>query len=106
MSMPANGVPGEAAQTEPARVHAVRTVRFDALTAEELEAWHRLREANPVLDSPYFHPGFARAVHASGRPVTVAVGRDRAGTVRALLPHHRERSLIRPAGWPAADFQG
>jgi len=92
--------------TTAARTATVRTVPFDALTPEELEAWHRLRAANPALDSPYFHPGFAAAVHASGRPVQVAVGRDDLGAVCALLPGHRERALLRPAGWPAADFQG
>ncbi|WP_326819534.1 GNAT family N-acetyltransferase [Streptosporangium sp. NBC_01756] len=101
-------VPARSAQPVPVvrAVETVRTVGFGALTAEELDAWHRLRAANPLLDSPYFHPGFAAAVHGSGREVRVAVGRDRAGDVCALLPHHRERSLIRPAGWPAADFQG
>jgi CelD/BcsL family acetyltransferase involved in cellulose biosynthesis len=84
----------------------VRTVPFDALGAAELDAWHGLRAANPHLDSPYFHPGFAGAVQASGRTVDVAVGRDDRGEVCALLPGHREGSLLRPAGWPAADFQG
>jgi CelD/BcsL family acetyltransferase involved in cellulose biosynthesis len=90
----------------PARTMAVQRVAFDALTNEELDAWHRLRADNPRLDSPYFHPGFAAAVHASGRPVSVAVGRTDGGAVCALMPVHRERSLLRPAGWPAADFQG
>jgi CelD/BcsL family acetyltransferase involved in cellulose biosynthesis len=84
----------------------LRFVGFDALTAEELDSWHTLRDSNPLLDSPYFHPGFAAAVHASGRAVQVAVDRDGVGGIRALLPVHRERSLITPAGWPAADFQG
>ncbi|GLW08787.1 cellulose biosynthesis protein CelD [Microtetraspora sp. NBRC 13810] len=79
---------------------------FDALTGEELDAWHRLRAANPLLDSPYFHPGFAAALHAGGRAVRVTVARDAGGEVRALLAHHREGALIRPAGWPGADFQG
>jgi CelD/BcsL family acetyltransferase involved in cellulose biosynthesis len=100
-------------------VETLRTVAFDALTAEELDAWHRLRAANPRLDSPYFHPGFASAVHASGRAVDVVVGRDARGEVCALLPVHRYRrggvgprgwaaggSLLRPVGWPGADFQG
>src|SRR5947207_14165552 len=84
----------------------VRTVPFDALTGEQLDAWHRLRAANPDLDSAYFHPGFAAAVHASGRPVQVVVGYDERGGVCALLPCHRERSLLRPVGWPGADFRG
>ncbi|MBN1172119.1 MAG: GNAT family N-acetyltransferase [Micromonosporaceae bacterium] len=87
-------------------ITAVRTVPLDQLTREELDAWQELRTANPQLDSPYFHPGFARAVHASGSTVLIAVGRDGAGRVRALLPCHRKRSLLLPAGWPAADFQG
>jgi CelD/BcsL family acetyltransferase involved in cellulose biosynthesis len=95
----------DAAQT-PGRTATIRVVAFDALGAEELHAWHRLRAANPGLDSPYFHPGFAAAVHASGQPVQVAVGRDERGAVCSLLPAHRERKLLRPAGWPAADFQG
>jgi CelD/BcsL family acetyltransferase involved in cellulose biosynthesis len=81
-------------------------VGFDELTADELAAWHRLRAGNPALDSPYFHPGFAAAVHAAGRRVDVAVGRDRAGAVISLLPCHREGPVIRPVGWPGADFQG
>jgi CelD/BcsL family acetyltransferase involved in cellulose biosynthesis len=80
-------------------------VRFDRLTGRELEYWHTLRAENPNLDSPYFDPGFARAVHESGRDVHVVV-RDHDGEVDALLPCHRDRSLLRPVGWPGADFQG
>jgi CelD/BcsL family acetyltransferase involved in cellulose biosynthesis len=90
----------------PVRVATVRMVPFDALETAESDAWHALRAADPALDSPYFHPGFAGAVHASGRPVDVAVGRDDAGAVCALMPVHREGSMLRPAGWPGADFQG
>ena len=58
----------------------------------------------PRLDSPYFHPEFARAVHESGTPVHVVVERDEGG-VRSLLPGHRVGSVFRPVGWPGADFQ-
>lgn len=84
----------------------VSIISYDELTADDQKSWHRLRAANPALDSPYFHPGFAAAVHASGRPVHVVVTRDRAGAVTSLLPCHREGSVIRPVGWPGADFQG
>ncbi|MFI7701643.1 GNAT family N-acetyltransferase [Nonomuraea sp. NPDC049480] len=80
----------------------LRVKPFDALTAAELDAWHALRAANPALDSPYFHPGFAAAVHAGGRDVHVAVGAGNG----VFLPHHREGRLLRPVGWPGADFQG
>lgn len=95
-----------------AAVHAAalpqtwRTVDFAALTDRELDAWHRLRAANPTLDSPYFHPGFSAAVHASGREVQVTVGVDAEGEIRALLPAHRDGPVLRPVGWPGADFQG
>lgn len=87
------------------RAPALRAVPFDALSAEELDAWHALRAANPALDSPYFHPGFAAAVHASGRPVHVAVSAG-GGGIDALVPYHRDGRVLRPAGWPGADFQG
>lgn len=84
----------------------MRWLAFDALGQRELDAWRRLRTSNPALDSPYFHPGFAAAVHASGRAVHVAVDEDDAGEIRALLPGHREGSTLQPVGWPGADFQG
>ena len=79
-------------------------VALDRLGDDDVEAWHRLRSANPLLDSPYFHPAFARAVHESGTPVAVVVERDENG-VRALLAGHRLGSVFRPVGWPGADFQ-
>ena len=82
-----------------------RLVPFDELTTRERDAWLDLRTANPSLDSPYFHPGFSRAVHQSGQQVAVAVREDRSG-ITAFLPHHRNRKRLLPAGWPAADFQG
>ncbi|MER6943913.1 GNAT family N-acetyltransferase [Nonomuraea sp. NPDC000554] len=79
----------------------MRLVPFDELGTAELDAWHTLRAKNPQLDSPYFHPSFAEAVHACGTPVTVAVGDG----LDVLLPCHRDGGLLRPAGWPGADFQ-
>jgi hypothetical protein len=32
----------------------VRLVSFDALTGEEIDAWHALRARNQALDSPFF----------------------------------------------------
>ncbi|MFI7637446.1 GNAT family N-acetyltransferase [Nonomuraea sp. NPDC049400] len=78
---------------------------FDQLTSEELDAWHRLRAANPALDSPYFHPGFAAAVHEFAK-VHVAVSRDERGEIAALMACHRDGARLRPVGWPGADFQG
>jgi CelD/BcsL family acetyltransferase involved in cellulose biosynthesis len=90
----------------PARTGSVQMTVFDALAADELESWQRLRRANPRLDSPFFHPEFAAAVHAVGRTVTVAVARDGDGEPYAFLPGHRDRSTLYPVGWPGSDFQG
>jgi CelD/BcsL family acetyltransferase involved in cellulose biosynthesis len=80
-------------------------MRFDALTDREIDAWHALRAGNPALDSPYFHPDFAAAVHATGRSVSVVVLQDDSGRVLALLAGHRKGARLRPVGWPGADFQ-
>ncbi len=85
---------------------SVRLVPFDDLTVDEMNAWFELRASNPALDSPYFHPGFAAAVHKGGQPVSVVVSRGRDGRVTALLPTHRNGAHLVPAGWPGADFQG
>jgi CelD/BcsL family acetyltransferase involved in cellulose biosynthesis len=82
-----------------------RLVAWPDLGADEIDAWHRLRDSNPALDSPYFHPAFAGAVHATGAEVTVAVTRDDAGAIRAILPGHHAGGVLLPAGWPGADYQ-
>jgi CelD/BcsL family acetyltransferase involved in cellulose biosynthesis len=85
---------------------SARTVRFDMLSGDLLAAWHDLRDGNPALDSPYFHPGFAAAVHAEAAEVRVVVDQAQDGAVRCLLPVQQDGAVLRPAGWPAADFQG
>ena len=82
----------------------VEVVRLDELADGDLEQWHALRNANPRLDSPYFHPAFARAVHEVATPVHVVVERSEEG-VRSLFPGHRLGSQFKPVGWPGADFQ-
>lgn len=79
---------------------------LETLTAREWDAWHEFHATNPMLDSPYFHPGFARAVQASGQDVRVAVRNSADGAVESLLAFHLDRSRMRPVGWPGADFQG
>jgi CelD/BcsL family acetyltransferase involved in cellulose biosynthesis len=88
----------------PQAIETVEIVALDELATADLEAWHSLRSGNAQLDSPYFHPEFARAVNDSGNPVHIVIERDADG-IRALLPGHRERSVFRPVGWPGADFQ-
>ena len=84
---------------------SLRLVAFVDLTGSELDTWRTLRASSPLLDSPYFDPAFAAAVQASGADVTVAVDGSRAELTR-LLACHRDGSVLRPVGWPGADFQG
>lgn len=81
-------------------------VDFHRLEARHLDAWHTLRASNPSLDSPYFHSGFAAAVHDVCGDVRVVVGTGAHGTVTSLMPIQKQGRLARPAGWPAVDFQG
>ena len=48
----------------------VEVLGLNHLSDRDLEEWQALRNANPQLDSPYFHPAFARAVHERERPST------------------------------------
>jgi len=86
-------------------VTSLRLVPLGQLTAGELDRWRALRAATPQLDSPYFDPAFATAVQASGVEVTVAVN-GRGPGLSALMALQREGPVLRPVGWPGADFQG
>ncbi len=88
------------------KIVAAEVYPLDALPSDARDAWLRIRQGSDTYGSPYFHPGFADAVAASGMPVVVVVGRDAAGTTRAVWPLHRSRGRLLPVGSPAADFQG
>jgi CelD/BcsL family acetyltransferase involved in cellulose biosynthesis len=83
-----------------------RAVDMSALGAAERLRWHELRASNPALDSPYFHPEFAGAVAATRPGVKVVIGEDAAGVIESFLPVQVDGRACRPAGHPAADFQG
>lgn len=88
------------------RAVSVHAVSYGQLPPDVLAAWRGFRDADPAFDSPFFHPGFAQAVDHCGPAVTVVFGRDRSGDVVAIWPMHRRGRVLRPVGWPAADFQG
>lgn len=92
----------------PTGVRAVRhrVIEMDDLTATDVARWLELRASNPALDSPYFHPHFSEAVAATRPGVRVIIGEDRAGAIMSFLPVQFDKRACRPAGAPAADFQG
>ena len=92
--------------TSRSQVHRQHVVDARSLGQAETERWLALRGANPALDSPYFHPGFTRAVAATRAGVRVAIGHDVAGQIVSFLPVQLDGRTCHPVGFPAADFQG
>jgi CelD/BcsL family acetyltransferase involved in cellulose biosynthesis len=82
---------------------AWNVVDFGKLGAAELSSWRHVRETNPSLDSPFFNPAFAAAVHAVTGNVKVATN-DHENQL--WYPLQVSRRVAWPLGWPAADFQG
>lgn len=82
---------------------AWKLVDFGKLDAAELNSWQQVRAADPSLDSPFFHPSFATAVHTVFGDVQVATHDHEE---RLWYPVQVTRRVARPVGWPAADFQG
>jgi CelD/BcsL family acetyltransferase involved in cellulose biosynthesis len=97
--------PASTGATGAARV-SYRTVEAGALGPSERQRWHDLRASNPALDSPYFHPEFVVAVAATRPGVKVVIGENATGTIESFLPVQGAGRTYRPAGFPAADFQG
>ena len=84
----------------------VSLVRGRELSDDILRAWQRLRQANPDLTSPYFHPEFTRIIASTRNDVEIAV-LEFGGEIVGLFPFHRERGSIgRPVGSIISDYQG
>ena len=75
-------------------------IDFAALGAAELGKWQQVRAADPALDSPFFHPAFAGAVHALFGNVQVAINDEH----QVWFPVQVSNGVARPAG-PGADFR-
>lgn len=80
-------------------VEPLRNIAENTLTA-----WHQLRDANPALYSPYFHPDYARHVAQLVEGCKVVIKR-RDGAISALLPFQGSHSM-RPIGAPMTDYHG
>lgn len=77
-------------------------IDFSALSAAELAKWQQIRDMDPALDSPFFHPAFAGAVHTVFGNVQVATDHDR----QVWFPLQVRRRVARAVLTPGADFQG
>lgn len=83
-----------------------RLMEMGDLAEGQITRWREMRAANRALASPYYHPAFAAAVAATRPSVKVIVGEDAQGAVQSFLPVQFDKRICRPAGAPAADFQG
>jgi CelD/BcsL family acetyltransferase involved in cellulose biosynthesis len=97
--------PGATGAPDAGRI-TYRAMEAGGLGPSDRQRWHELRAANAELDSPYFHPEFSAAVAATRPGVRVIIGEDTAGTIQSFLPVQTDGRGCRPAGFPAADFQG
>lgn len=78
----------------------------DELSPDLVARWSVLQRASPGLASPYFAPGFTRAVAAVRPDVQVAVLEDETG-VAGFFPFQAGPDGVgRPVGGRLSDFQG
>ena len=84
---------------------ALRLVGFTDLTAPSWTPGARLRAEQPAARQPLLRPCLRRGGAGERRRRD---GRGRRSRVRAhrLLACQRDGSVLRPVGWPGADFQG
>ncbi len=86
-------------------------MKFHVIPAAELDsdliqAWSRLQQADPALDSPYFRPEFALAV-ASVRDTSEIAVFEENGEPVGFLPFDRlKRNVGHPIAPDVTDFQG
>jgi CelD/BcsL family acetyltransferase involved in cellulose biosynthesis len=83
-----------------------RLVEMAELSETDIARWLMLRASNSALASPYFHPGFTAAVAATRNGVRLIIGEDESSAIISFLPVQLDGRTCRPAGSPAADFQG
>lgn len=75
------------------------------LDATALRRWHCLQQANPLLASPFYSPGFVLAAADVRRDVRVAVIEDEHG-VAGFFPFQRQWGAGRPVGDYLSDHHG
>ena len=78
---------------------------MDRLTAEQHRAWLAVRECNPALSSPYFHPDFVRLASAVRKGVEVAVLEEGGRPEGFFAFERRSAGAGMPVAAPLNDFQ-
>ncbi|OYW26627.1 MAG: cellulose biosynthesis protein CelD [Caulobacter sp. 12-67-6] len=84
---------------------SVETVKVSELGAPERARWNALRQANPLLGSPYFDLRFVEAAGEIAPGAAVAVIRQ-GGEILGFLPFQRRGTLVQPLAAPMSDIHG
>lgn len=79
------------------------TIKADALTAGDCEAWARMAQATG-LASPLLHPDFAQTVAVARNDVEIALFRDGNGLAAVFAYHRRPGGFARPIGSAFSDM--
>ncbi len=74
------------------------------LSPSEIEAWTSIRDGNPALYSPYFHPDYTRLVGKLRNDARVVIGYQGEDAV-CFFPYQGS-GFIRPLGAPMTDYHG
>ncbi len=83
----------------------VDIVAIDALDESQWTTWRAMLAANPVLNSPYFRPEFARVAGRISPDAAVAVF-SRDGQTVGFFPHQRRGGAMQPLAAPMNDYHG
>lgn len=87
------------------------SMRMSIIPASEIDdgcavAWNALRAGQPVLDSPFYAPEFARIVGSVRRDAWISIVED-GGRIVGFFPHHCVRGGVgKPIGGHLNDYHG
>ena len=84
---------------------SVEAMKVSDLGAPERARWNALRQANPLLGSPYFDLRFMDVAGEIAPGAAVAVIR-RGDEIEGYLPFQRRGALIQPMAAPMSDIHG
>ena len=83
----------------------VEIVAIDALDESQWATWRSMLAANPVLNSPYFRPEFAKVAARISPDAAVAVF-SRDGQTVGFFAHQRRGGAMQPLAAPMNDYHG
>ena len=85
----------------------IQVVDCATLTDEIVDAWKRLRVDQPQRETPYFAIEFTQAVAAIREDARIAIFRNAAGQIEAILPFQKTSpTLAEPIGGRLNDVHG